>query len=314
MVHAANKRRCAALCSLSMALVGCSSSGDTGNASDSDTAAVGELRVIFSPMFSAYDGVHEYKLPVTIDQAAIDANGIDPVNPDSVKWTVDPKMASTEPYPELPGGLLLTTKDSGMTTVSVSAMTQSGKKVKGTSVLQITKASDAEWQMGAARYDNMVAINFGMLGMQGAAAGAGGGTAAMGGVPNFAALIPKDASCGNCHNNTSGLTVEHTPQQTAGYSDDDLIKIFTTGAKPMGVGFNSPLLKMVPAQFAMPLYTMLHTWDIAPEVQRGIVFKLRSITPKAQSDIDLNRLRTMVMAQAGSGGGVAGMSGGAAGN
>jgi hypothetical protein len=317
MLRVANNVCRVAACLSYAAIVACSGSNDTTDSSSADTAVAGELRVVFTPMFSAYDGLHDYRLPVTVDQAALDVNGLDPVLPESMQWTVDPKMASKEPYPELLGAVLLTTRDSGTTTVSVVATTKSGKKVKGTSILQITKASDAEWQLGQERYDNMVAINFGMFGMPGAAGAAGTGAVPVGagGVPDFASLIPKNASCGNCHNNATGITVEHTPQQTAGYSDDDLIKIFTTGAKPMGAGFNSPLFKMVPVQFAMSIYTMLHTWDIAPEVQRGIVFKLRSIQPKTQADIDITRLRTMTTNQpapaAGSG---ASAASGAAGN
>jgi hypothetical protein len=149
------------------------------------------------------------------------------------------------------------------------------------------------------RYNNNVPINFGMFGMGGGMMG--------GGPPDISTLIPRDASCANCHNNMAGsITVEHTPQQTAGYSDQDLIQIFTMGMKPMGGTFHSPFLKNLPAQFATQIYVQLHTWMIAPEVQQGIVYKLRSITPAPQPDIDLTRLRMMFMNNMAATGGQAG--------
>jgi hypothetical protein len=275
------------------ALAGCSSSSDGssgGSAGAGDTSVLtGALKVVFAPMYSAYDGVHDYKLPATIDQAALDPNAIDPVLMDTVKWTADDKFVAKEPYPDLPGGVLLTTKAAGTTTVTATASTQSGRKVNGTAILQITQATADEWALGEARYNNNVMINLGMFGGMTGAAGAG--MMATGGVPDISTLIPRNASCANCHNNTSGITVEHTPQQTAGYSDDDLIMIFTQGAKPMGATFNSQFLKGLPAEFAMTIYKALHTWDIAAEVQRGLVFKLRSIGPAPQPAIDITRLR-----------------------
>ena len=283
---------------LCTALAGCSSSGnDSGSGGSGSTEVASEgLHIVFSPMYSAFDGVHMYQVPATIDQAALDMAGVDPVKPETISWSVDDKFVSKEAFPDIPGGVLLTTKSSGTTTVTAMATTASGRKIKGSSTLEITKATDEEWQAGQARYDNMVAINFMNLGMMGATGAAGTGAMAAPANPMaFLQSIPKDASCGNCHNNTTGLTVEHTPLQTAGYSDDDLIKIFTTGAKPMGAKFNSPFLKNLPIEFATMIYVALHQWNVSTEVQRGIVFKLRSITPKVQPDIDLTRLRMMFM-------------------
>jgi hypothetical protein len=294
---------------LCTALAGCSSdspsssggTAGTGGGGNSTEGFADGLKVRFSPMYSAFDGVHDYKVPATIDQAQIDQMAIDPIDVASINWIVDDKMVAKEPFPEVPGAVLLTTKASGSTTITATGVTKAGMKFKGTSTLMITKASADEWELGQKRYDNGVMINFMML-MPGTTAA--GGTAA----PNPMAIldaIPREASCANCHNNTMGLTVEHSPLQTAGYSDDELIAIFTTGAKPMGATFNSPFLKQIPAAFVMPIYKMLHTWTISAEVQRGVVFKLRSITPKVQPEIDLARLRGMFMGMGAAAGGAA---------
>jgi hypothetical protein len=204
---------------------------------------------------------------------------------DTIKWKVDAAFASQEKYAALPGGVLLTTKKAGTTTVTVEAKTKGGLAVQGTAQLNITKADAADYEAGEARYNNNVAIDFGSF----------GGMMGMGGAASILSQIPKDASCANCHNNDNGLTVEHTPQQTAGYSDEELIQIFTMGAKPMGATFNSPFLKMIPAQYVTMIYTALHTWQIDPEVAKGVVFKLRSIAPATQEEVDFGRLREMFM-------------------
>ena len=88
--------------------------------------------------------------------------------------------------------------------------------------------------------------------------------------------------------------MEHTPRQTAGYSDDQLIAIFTQGQKPAGYQFNSVFLKMLPQPDCV--YAMFHTWQIDEDTKRGIVLKLRSIPPKKQEAVDLAKLIQMARA------------------
>ena len=241
------------------------------------------LKLSFSPMYSAYDGVRDYQLPVTLEAAAYDPQSTDPVDLDSLRWNIDSKYVSQQIYPELPGGVLLTTKAAGTTIVTAEATSKSGRRLQGTAVLNITKADAGEWALGEARYNNNVPLEFSDSAEANAAAWSGG-------YP-----WPMDASCANCHNGSNellgvGVSIEHTPQQTAGYSDEQLIRIFTMGAKPMGGKFHSPVFDGQPAAFAERAYKQMHTWEIAPEVVRGIVFKLRSITPKTQEQVDWDRI------------------------
>jgi hypothetical protein len=158
------------------------------------------------------------------------------------------------------------------------------------------------------RYNNGMMINLfgGGMGGPGMAPPAGG----MGscGLPiDLTGRIPTNSACSNCHNNMGGLVIEHTPTQTAGYSNDDLIEIFTNAQKPAGGTFNSPVLKNAP----MPdcIYKTFHTWMIDEDTKKGIVWKLRSITPKKQEDIDFAKIaqmagaarRMMMMGAAGAG-------------
>lgn len=73
------------------------------------------------------------------------------------------------------------------------------------------------------------------------------------------------------------MDVQHTPMQTAGYSDDELIDIFTKAKKPDGV-----------PQRIMPLdkWQKIHQWDVPENVRKGIVVYLRSLEPKSQGVTD----------------------------
>lgn len=258
-----------------VASAACSSGGDDGAG-----VLKGEVKILFNPMYSAFDGVRTYQLPATIDQAQLDTDAIDPVLPETVKWKVDPTFASTESYPSLKGGVLLTTRKAGNTVVTVEAETKHGLKVQGSARLQITKADPAEWERGEARYNNNMPLFLDPAP----------------GREEWGPTMAYDASCANCHNESTfftgiPFTVEHTPQQTAGYSDEELIEIFTMAKKPKGSKFHSPFFEGLPESYKEEAYAMLHTWVIAPEVERGIVYKLRSITPRAQEALDFERLR-----------------------
>jgi hypothetical protein len=106
------------------------------------------------------------------------------------------------------------------------------------------------------------------------------------------------------------LDVQHTPQQTGGYSDMDLINIFTQGYKPNGSVFHT----MIPPQ----IYQRFHTWMATDPEKTGLVCYLRSLEPKTQGMIDFGG-RGMGMGMmrpggaAGTPGGAAGTPGGAAG-
>jgi hypothetical protein len=73
------------------------------------------------------------------------------------------------------------------------------------------------------------------------------------------------------------IDVQHTPQQTGGYSDEDLINIFTKGQKPAGGGCRviSPC----------GVWTSFHRWTTTDDETKGIVYYLRSLEPSPQGSI-----------------------------
>jgi hypothetical protein len=64
---------------------------------------------------------------------------------------------------------------------------------------------------------------------------------------------------------------ELTPARIASFSDDDLVRIFTSGWMPPGY-----------VTTTMPdcVFETFHAWDIDDTAKRGLVWKLRSIEPR----------------------------------
>ena len=94
------------------------------------------------------------------------------------------------------------------------------------------------------------------------------------------------AACTNCHGTMSngmlfGMTVfmdvQHTPEQTGGFSEDDLTNVFVHGTVPPGGYFDDTITNYC-------IWNQIHTWtDIdTPDKQRGMRAYLRSLTPMEQ--------------------------------
>jgi hypothetical protein len=91
------------------------------------------------------------------------------------------------------------------------------------------------------------------------------------------------AACTNCHGESTTSTglfsaVSHTPEQTGGFSEDELTSAFLHGTIPDG-GYYDP--NILPLDY----WTGFHTWhDIDTTTkQRGMNAYLRSLEPKAQT-------------------------------
>jgi hypothetical protein len=88
-------------------------------------------------------------------------------------------------------------------------------------------------------------------------------------------------ACTNCHGETAtgGLftDVSHTPEQTGGFSDAEILNIVLHGTFPPGAYFDNSIV----------LYQVWQTWhqwaDITTDEQKGIIVYLRSLTPAPQT-------------------------------
>ncbi|MDB5215166.1 MAG: hypothetical protein JWO86_3093 [Myxococcaceae bacterium] len=241
---------------LASTLYACSGAGD-GAGSSASASTDSALEIHFDKMYSAFDGQHDFKIPAVV-------TGVTKVN-----WSVsDPSIASIEKQSD--GSAIITVLGAG--TVDIIAKAGS---VVGKAPLTITESMDNEWEAGNQRYNNGTVLTRPTKGDQGDGGGGGG----MGG--GGGAFKDKQLSCTNCHGSGADKgsgDIEHTPTQTAGYSDDELITIFTKGVKPAGVPQRVMMNKAA--------WNKLHQWQMDEYSVKGIVVYLRSLEPKSQGSVD----------------------------
>jgi hypothetical protein len=226
---------------------------------DDDTAGegTGGLKLVYDPMFSAFEPTHTYQVPVVVE-------GL----PKDLDWTATPADAvMIEPAPEQ-GGALITMRKSG--TVKIKAISR-GSKMSGEATLNIQEATPELWEIGQKRY---TAPNMGAFVNTDASM--------------FGVGVNENASCNNCHGEASTLKVEHTPQQAAGYSPEELINVFTMAKKPEGAPMR---VQNIPAN----IWQQIHKWKMSEEEQKGIIVYLRSLAPKPTNNmIDFGGLRGLL--------------------
>jgi hypothetical protein len=242
------------------------------------------LAITFSPMYSAFDGKHTFKVPVVV----IDAPG---------KITfraLDTTMVDIQRTGD--ASAMLRMLKAGKTTIVGEAEDGSWAKAE----LSVTDTTPDVYDLGKARYENGVEAfatpeggfmipDFSDSGIM----FVDGGIVFPDGGPRFDAgafMANPESACTFCHkpdgagSGGAGLLnidVEHTPQQIGGYSDDDLLKIFTEGTKPPGVPMriaNTPRLEMT--------WKMTHKWQMEEEAKKGIIAYIRGLEPKAQGEVD----------------------------
>ena len=229
-----------------MILSACSSgsSSPVAPTADASSGTVDALAIVFSPMYSANDGSHMYQVPASVDGVK------------NVTWSAsDPSMVDLTPD-TTPGSVLITTRKAG--TVTITA--QSGP-LTGTATLTITQLTPDLWDVGNKRYNDGIVLRHVDSPMETDAGN------------------PKEAACTECHGaQAHRLDIQHTPAQTGGYSDNDLINIFTKGVKPDGVP-----QRIMPN----PMWHNIHQWQMTADEAQGVVAYLRSLTPVAQGPISL---------------------------
>jgi hypothetical protein len=196
-------------------------------------------------MYSAYDGVHKFQIPVITTG----------VKGSAVTWSAsDPTMVDLAPETVTGlGGVMVTTRKAG--TVSIIA---SAGSLCGSSLLTITAATPDDWEIGNARYNSGEVVSS----VRGQIRVADGG----------------DAKCTNCHGDTAMgpyKTVSHSPVQTGGFSDDQLVNIFQHGDVPEGGVFNTDIV-------SYNQWHQFHQWGLSDDEARGMIVYLRSLTPVLQ--------------------------------
>jgi hypothetical protein len=267
-----------------IAACGSSSSGSSGNSGSSFDASSGtcshpnSIQILFNPMYSAFipgSNLQSFQVPAIVQ-------GVSGAN---VVWSSsDSTAAMLQPDPQT-GGTTITVLKPG--TVTINAVI--GSDLCGSAPLTVTSNTEADWMAGNARYNNGTALinPFAMM--------MGGGDGGMPqGPPPGGFMIPSESdpsplepadggpgpACTNCHGPTAttGIFqgVEHTPEQTAGFSDQQLIDIVVNGIIPDGGTYDN---NIIPYQY----WQFFHKWrDLTPAQRTGIVVYLRSLTPAPQ--------------------------------
>jgi hypothetical protein len=242
---------------MSTELAACSSdsAGPTGPDADVVPQAKctdGGLTVAFNPMYSAFDGTHTYTVPAVVRGS----NG-------NVTWSADSRIVGMQRDNERPNEVLIQALQPGVVVINV----QSDDGRCGSALLTISAASVSDWQIGNARYNDGMSLHL--------AAGATPG--------DHSPLEMSGTSgpaCTSCHGETATngpfTDVSHTPEQTGGFSDDDLLNIILRGDFPDGGFFDKTIV-------SYSAWHNFHRWaDITSDQQRGIITYLRSLTPRDQ--------------------------------
>jgi hypothetical protein len=211
----------------------------------------GGLTVAFNPMYSAFDGVHMFQIPAVV----AGSNG-------NVVWSADSTYVGMTADSERPNEVLLTTLAAGDTTLVVQSV--DGTKC-GTATLHIEQSTPQNWMIGEARYNNGESLV-----LNGAAGGTGSPLEQGQGGP----------ACTSCHGVTATggpfTDVSHTPEQTGGFSDAQILNIILHGEFPDGGYFD-------PSIVSYTAWHSFHQWDdIMPGQQLGIITYLRSLPPAPQ--------------------------------
>jgi hypothetical protein len=305
-------------------------SGDGGVVTTADCPNP-TLSISFSPMYSAFipgSTAQTFAIPVVTN----DGN--------TATWSLsDPTQGNIQqPEQFTAGGLDGLTLNGAMITIngtggatapetvgSVIVIAKEGTAC-GTAVLNITQNTEDDWTIGNARYNDGVILSLG--GPPGGGDGGGftipDGGFGEGGFPHHDGggggfhqadggsffEVDGGTACSNCHgataiaNNVPFHDVEHTPEQTGGFSDSDLADIIIRGTVPDG-GFWDPAVfttladggnscpdagtTLSPDMPACALrayaaWQQIHQWnDITDAQLPGVIAYLRALTPAAQT-------------------------------
>jgi hypothetical protein len=286
--------------------------GESGSADDAGTGADVEstvsttpgacanptVKIDFSPMYSAFipgSTAHSFQIPAVTDDG----------NPAiwSVSDTTQAQLVQ-QSFGGLPGVMITVLGVGTGTTAQITVYAVESNGACGSSILNITPSTEDDWTIGNQRYNDGVSIarmaNPGGGGFEAGAPrpdGGGGGPGDAGPMraTDAGSFYERDGgtACTNCHGPTATSgpfrDVSHTPEQTGGFSDSDLIGIITQGVIPDG-GYFDPSVIIASCDggptctaMAFTLWHSFHQWsDIQSDQYLGIVTYLRSLQPEAQ--------------------------------
>jgi hypothetical protein len=234
---------------------GGSGSTPTGNGS----CASSQLKLLFTPMFSAYDGVHMFQVPVVVNN----------IDSSAIKFSADdPSMVDIGPPDPDTGIAMITVHKAGTVNIVANA-----GGLCGTSLLTITASTPDDWEAGNQRYNSGIVLPpRGMGGRGRTDAGPTDGP------------VSTEYACTNCHGDTATMlryrTVAHTPEQTGGFTDDEMQNVFRHGMVPAG---KASYFDFGAVSITQEQWSGFHRWDMTDDQAKGIITYLRALTPTPQT-------------------------------
>jgi hypothetical protein len=155
---------------------------------------------------------------------------------------------------------MITTKRAG----SVRIIARAGQ-LSGSALLNITAYDAGDCNAGQARYNEGPGIDGGV------------------GLQALVQNADKRTACHACHGmGAQFLSVQQTPLQTGGFTDQDMQDIFTKGYKPDGSIFVTP--------FPPQIYQMFHKGLVTDQEKIGLVCYMRSIAPQSEGMLNFQGL------------------------
>jgi hypothetical protein len=249
---------------LGLATTSCSSTSSSSGPATDDAGSVpklldasctaGGLTISFNPMYSAFDGTHTFQVPAVVFGSTAE-----------VTWFGDSSIVGMQSDGERPNEVLITMLKAGTTTIHV----QSADGKCASAPLTISAAMESDWEIGSMRYNDGLSVHL-----------AGPAKSGTGSPLESDGMV--GPACTNCHGETATNSlykdVSHTPEQTGGFSDADLLGIILTGNFPA-----DKLSYFDPSVAPYPVWQYFHKWqDITADQQPGIIAYLRSLTPAPQ--------------------------------
>jgi hypothetical protein len=220
-------------------------SGGSGNGSCN-----GNIHVFFSPMYSGYDGGgHMFQIPAT--GFTFDSSGNSTLVTNAMWTASDTTKVSLAAWTDTTNtpplqGTMITTMGSGTVTITATSGSDCGQ-----STLNIANYDPSLFDVGKARYN----------------------------LTQDQEMPPKRLACIDCHGPTATngqfKTVSHTPEQTGGFSDDDLKNIFEHAMFPPNGYYDNSV-------YPMSEWMQFHQWDMQGNEADGIVVYLRALAPIGQ--------------------------------
>ena len=259
-----------AACSSSSSPSGGGPGGSAVGGADNNCTHPNTQNIEFSPMYSASipgSMMHSFQVPAIVTG----------VSNASVKWSASDSTAVGQQTDMTTGGTMITVLKPGDVTIYANIQGD----LCGQATLHVTSSTEEDWMAGNMRYNNGNVLidpfaNRGDAGMM----------RFMGFNPNAPSILEGPdggaaPACTNCHGMASTSTIfkgiDHTPEQTAGFSDQELTDMIVNGIIPDGGYYDSTI---IPYRF----WQFFHRWsDMTPQQQRGIITYLRSLTPTPQS-------------------------------